>query len=62
MGEKETGIRTIIGGDFKAKTRREGKRITNIEEKRIEKSRRQSRDRKVNRESRILVDFIEERG
>lgn len=61
MGEKETGIRTIIGGDFKAKTRREKKGITNIEKKRMKESGRQSRDRKVNRESRILMDFIEER-
>lgn len=58
MGKKEAGIRTIIRGDFKARTRREGKEITNMEKEGMEENGRQSRDQKVTRESRILVDFI----
>lgn len=58
MTEKEPGIRTIMEGDFIAKTGR----VTNIGEEKMEKSRRQSRDQNVNRKSKLLVDFIEERG
>lgn len=41
------------------KTGKEGGGVTNVEEEGTEEKRRQSKDRKMNREGRILVDFME---
>jgi len=55
---KEEGIKTVIGGDFNVRI--EGRRI--CWEESMEDEIRSSRDRKINREGRILIDFIKERG
>lgn len=61
--EREEGIKTIIGGDFNARTEREG---VGVEEKgdrdREGREGRRSKDGKLDKEGRILVKFIEERG
>lgn len=62
MGEREAGIRTIIGGDFNARTGREGGGIIEMEGEGGDREGRQSKDRKVNKEGRLLVNLIEERG
>ena len=59
-GQKE-GERTIIGGDFNARTGTLGGRIEGGEEEEDEGGRR-SKDRKVNRDGSSLVKLIEETG
>lgn len=54
------GTRTIIGGDFNARTGEEGGRIGGEEEEE-EGTGRRSKDKKVNREGRLL-EWIGERG
>lgn len=61
MEEREKGVKTIIGGDFKARTGEEGG--WGEEEEQGEDGRsRKSKDKKVNREGRKLLECIEERG
>ncbi|EZA49489.1 hypothetical protein X777_12283 [Ooceraea biroi] len=57
---KEEGVKTIIGRDFNARTGGEGRIMMGEEEK--EGGGRKSRDGKVNREGRILLNFLEEKG
>jgi len=66
--ERESGWSTIIGGDFNnARTGEIGAGIEledggkEREEEREERERK-SKDKRINREGRILVDFLEERG
>lgn len=54
----EKGVMILVGGDFNARTGREEGRLEEVKEER----RRNSRDEKVNREDRKLVEFIEKRG
>lgn len=61
MEEKKEGIKTVIGGDFNARTGREGGRGNGKEEDE-EGNKRRSRDSKMNKEGEILLDFIKERG
>ncbi|XP_024887566.1 trichohyalin-like [Temnothorax curvispinosus] len=56
----EKGVRTIIGGDFNARTGEEGGWEEEIE--RREERGRKSKDKKINKEGRKLLEFIEERG
>ncbi|EZA46548.1 hypothetical protein X777_00046, partial [Ooceraea biroi] len=56
---KEEGVKTIIG-DFNARTGGEGRIMMGEEEE--EGGGRKSRDEKVNREGRILLNFLEEKG
>lgn len=58
--EKEIGV---VGGDFNARTRREGGGVIVVEEEgeEGEREKRRSKDRKINGEERKLVDFLEER-
>lgn len=60
---KEGGRLTVIGGDFNARTEEEGGGMGEwgVSDEEEEKARR-SKDGKVNREGRVLVDFVEERG
>ncbi|XP_024878641.1 trichohyalin-like [Temnothorax curvispinosus] len=58
--EGEKGVRTIIGGDFNARTGEEGGWEEEIE--RREERGRKSKDKKINKEGRKLLEFIEERG
>ncbi|KYN21992.1 hypothetical protein ALC57_05622 [Trachymyrmex cornetzi] len=60
MKGKEEGIRTVIGGDFNARTGSEGGRIREVMEGEEEEKKR-SRDRK-NKVGGKLVEFIRERG
>lgn len=59
MCENKMRIRTIIRVDFNVKTGKEKGSVTGIKE---EKRGRQSKDRKVISEARLLVNFIEEKG
>lgn len=60
MEEEEEGVKTIIGGDFNARTEEGGWRgEEEIEE--IEGGERRSKDKKVNK-GRKLIEFLEERG
>lgn len=61
MEGKEGGVGTIIGGDFNTRTGREGGRVS-WEEWEEEEMRRNSRDRKMNREGRKLVEWIKDKG
>ncbi|XP_024891322.1 trichohyalin-like, partial [Temnothorax curvispinosus] len=56
----EKGVRTIIGGDFNARTGEEEGWEEEIE-RRKERGRK-SKDKKINKEGRKLLEFIEERG
>lgn len=53
----------MIGGDFNARTEEEGGGMGEwgVGDEEEEKTRR-SKDGKVNREERVLVDFVEEKG
>ncbi|XP_067208522.1 golgin subfamily A member 6-like protein 22 [Linepithema humile] len=67
VGEKEMEVNTIIGGDFNARTGVEERGIEIGEEGedgigRGEGRRRKSKDKKINREGRVMVEFLEERG
>ncbi|KMQ84236.1 hypothetical protein RF55_18131, partial [Lasius niger] len=52
---KEEGRRVVIGGDFNARTGEMGGRVNMGEEEKIIKS-RNSKDKKINREGRRLVE------
>ncbi|XP_024884283.1 trichohyalin-like [Temnothorax curvispinosus] len=58
--EGEKGVRTIIGGDFNARTGEE-EGWEEETERRVERGRK-SKDKKINKEGRKLLEFIEERG
>lgn len=65
MEEKREGEYVLAGGDFNARTGREGgaeKRREELTIKSREKRSRKSRDEKMNGEWRKLVEMIEERG
>lgn len=53
------GLRTIIEGDFNTRTGKEGGRRGGEEE---EEEGRRSKDKKINKEGRMLVEWIGERG
>jgi len=60
MEGKERGVRTLIGGDFNARSGDEGGKV---EEEEWEGSRyRRFKDRKINGERRRLINCIRERG
>jgi len=64
---KEEETLSMIGGDFNARTGEEGGGIvlkggTDKERENEGKRNRISKDRKVNKEGRVLVEFLEERG
>lgn len=62
-GEGEE-IRTLMGEDFNARMERKGGGVAElIGEKREEKEgRRKSKDKKIDKEGRILEEFMEERN
>lgn len=63
MEEKEEGVRTIIGGDFNARVGSEGGGIEkSIVRGEIEKRERKTKNGKVNKDGRRLVEFVEGRG
>jgi len=63
MEEKEEGSRILIGGDFNARTGREGGAVGDEEEGESGgEKRRRSKDGKINRDGRKLVELVEEKG
>ncbi|XP_071577594.1 uncharacterized protein [Temnothorax nylanderi] len=61
MEKGDMGIKTIIGGDFNARTGEEGGWEEETEGRGKERGRK-SKDKKVNKDGRTLLEFIEERG
>lgn len=57
MGDGKRGVITLMGGNFNARTGRKRGGLQGEEEGR----RKNSRDEKINREHKKLVEFIEER-
>jgi len=57
----EEEVRTIIGGDFNARTGEE-RRWGKVEEQEEEEKGRRSKDKRVNKEGRGLINCIEKRG
>ncbi|XP_071579341.1 uncharacterized protein [Temnothorax nylanderi] len=62
MEKKEEGRFTIIGGDFNARTGQEGGGIEEEEGAGQRGGGRRSKDKKIDREGRRLINSIEERG
>lgn len=63
MENKKIGVKTVIEGDFNARMGREGRKIQGIKgDKEEEENARCSKDEVLNRERKILVKFMEERG
>jgi len=60
LEEKERGVRTLIGGDFNARSGDEGGKIE--EEEGEGNKYRRSKDRKINGEGKRLIDCVRERG
>lgn len=58
--EKEEHL--VIGGDYNARTGNRGGPIREDKEKEKEGEARNSRDKVINREGRVLINKIEERG
>lgn len=59
MEDKREGIKTILRGDFNAG--KEGGEAVEGEEREKEGRKRRSKDEKVDRESKILLEFVEKR-
>lgn len=62
MGEREVDRRTVIGGDFNARTGEKGGWIEYEEENKKEAKGRSSEDKVINKNRRKLIQVIEERG
>lgn len=66
VGYKEYGVYTLVGRDFDARTGKEGERVKmgemGEEEEETGGRRRESKDKKMNKEGRMLVEFLVERG
>lgn len=57
-------IRTLMGEDFNARMERKGRGVVELigEKREEEEGRRKSKDKKIDKEGRILVEFMEERN
>jgi len=59
--KKEYGVKTLVGGDFNARTGMRGGRVS-VDEDEDEEMERKSKDKVMNKEGRRLVNWIRERG
>ncbi|KMQ83481.1 hypothetical protein RF55_19927, partial [Lasius niger] len=60
-GNEKEEVKVMIGGDFNARTGEEGGRVSFEEEERDQGERR-SRDKKINKEGKMLIRELEEMG
>lgn len=61
MEEKEYEVRTLIGDACNARTGRE-KESVGIQNGKKRKTKRESKDKKINKKGRKLIQFIEEKN
>jgi len=61
MEDKEVGIKTIVGGDFNARTGERGGEVRGGDEDR-EEPERKSKDKIINAEGKVLLERLEELG
>lgn len=62
MGERKAGLKTVLGGDFNARTGEEEGGVSIEEGWDYGAGRKRSKDKKVNKEGRMLIERLKELG